>query len=163
MRIEVIGQRLLTGRLATAEAALVGVHCFLKKTQAYAESKMVNSVTGPLPLAKLPHLAEIFDDAERQLAVLGRFTASIEARLAVHLRAGTIPDAELVEAIGVAKVRDIAVANAIEHRLEGEVGSFALMAESGFIYKDMLLCCKFAEGDSRILMQKMARDELKKA
>merc|ERR1712060_926184 len=27
----------------------------------------------------------------------------------------------------------------------------------------MMLCCKFAEGDSRILMQKMARDELKQA
>ena len=36
------------------------------------------------------------------------------------------------------------------------------MAESGFIYKDMLLCCKFAEGDSRILLQKIARDELKR-
>ena len=51
----------------------------------------------------------------------------------------------------------------MEHKLEQEVGSYALMAESGFIYKDMLLCCKFAEGDSRILMQKIARDELKKA
>ena len=26
---------------------------------------------------------------------------------------------------------------------------------------DFLQCCKFAEGDSRILMQKMARDKLK--
>merc|ERR1712228_984620 len=78
------------------------------------------------------------------------------------LRRGTIPDADLVEAISVCKVRNIEVSGAMEHRLEQEVGSYALMAESGFIYKDMVLCCKFAEGDSRILMQKMARDELKR-
>ena len=50
----------------------------------------------------------------------------------------------------------------MEHRLEQELGSYALMHESGFVYKDMLLCCKFAEGDSRILLLKIARDELKR-
>lgn len=34
-----------------------------------------------------------------------------------------------------------------------EVGSFALMAGTGFERTDYLQCCKFAEGDSRILMQ----------
>jgi acyl-CoA oxidase len=46
-------------------------------------------------------------------------------------------------------------------RLKQEVGSFALMGESGFGNMDFLQACKFAEGDSRILMQKMARDRLK--
>jgi acyl-CoA oxidase len=45
-------------------------------------------------------------------------------------------------------------------RLKQEVGSYALMAGSGFEHLDMLQCCKFAEGDSRILMQKMARDAM---
>jgi hypothetical protein len=35
------------------------------------------------------------------------------------------------------------------------------MADGGFKHLDFLQCCKFAEGDSRILMQKMARDRLK--
>ncbi len=39
------------------------------------------------------------------------------------------------------------------HRLKQEVGSFALMAGTGFERTDYLQCCKFAEGDSRILMQ----------
>lgn len=34
------------------------------------------------------------------------------------------------------------------------------MAGSGFEQMDFLQCCKFAEGDSRILMLKMARDRL---
>lgn len=46
-------------------------------------------------------------------------------------------------------------------RLKQEVGSFALMADSGHGNMDFLQACKFAEGDSRILMQKMARDRLK--
>ena len=35
------------------------------------------------------------------------------------------------------------------------------MGSSGFVHLDFLNCCKFAEGDSRILMQKMARDRLR--
>ena len=50
--------------------------------------------------------------------------------------------------------------HSIQHRLEQEVGSHALMAGSGFERKDMLLCCRFAEGDSRVLKMKMARDRL---
>ena len=46
-------------------------------------------------------------------------------------------------------------------RLKQEVGSYALMAGSGFEQMDFLQCCKFAEGDSRILMLKMARDRLR--
>jgi acyl-CoA oxidase len=53
---------------------------------------------------------------------------------------------------------------ALCHALKQEVGSYALMAGTGFEQFDFLQCCKFAEGDSRywfltrILMQKMARD-----
>ena len=36
------------------------------------------------------------------------------------------------------------------------------MHGTGFELMDMLLCCKFAEGDSRILQMKLARDRLKK-
>jgi hypothetical protein len=46
----------------------------------------------------------------------------------------------------------------LTHQLRNEVGSFALMRHSGFAQTDFLQCCKFAEGDSRILLQKMARD-----
>jgi len=43
-----------------------------------------------------------------------------------------------------------------------QVGSYALMHGTGFELMDMLLCCKFAEGDSRILQLKLARDRLKR-
>mgnify|MGYP005706447589 CR=1 FL=1 len=47
-------------------------------------------------------------------------------------------------------------------RLKQDVGSYALMGGTGFAHTDFLQCCKFAEGDSRILMQKMARDRMAK-
>ena len=46
-------------------------------------------------------------------------------------------------------------------RLKQELGSFALMDNSGLGQLDFLQCCKFAEGDSRILMQKLSRDRMK--
>jgi acyl-CoA oxidase len=162
MRIEVIGQRLITGRLAIAESALVSVRQLFQKAKAYADEKDVNGVRGPMPLSQLPHLERLFREADNELTQLETFSSSVEARLCACLRTGAIPDDNLVEAISVAKIRNIAVATDMQHRLEQEVGSYALMADSGFIYKDMLLCCKFAEGDSRILLQKVARDELRR-
>jgi acyl-CoA oxidase len=35
------------------------------------------------------------------------------------------------------------------------------MGDSGFKHLDFLNCCKFAEGDSRVLAQKMARDYMR--
>ena len=49
----------------------------------------------------------------------------------------------------------------LSFRLKQEVGSYALKGDSGFENLDFLQCCKFAEGDSRILMQKLARDGVK--
>ena len=42
-------------------------------------------------------------------------------------------------------------------RLKQEVGSYALMDEASFKNSDFLQCCKFAEGDSRILSQKVSQ------
>jgi hypothetical protein len=64
----------------------------------------------------------------------------------------------LAQAIAVGKVKAVEGAIALCFALKQEVGSYALMAGSGFEQMDFLQCCKFAEGDSRILMQKMARD-----
>merc|ERR1712217_815298 len=66
-----------------------------------------------------------------------------------------------VEAIAAAKVKSVEVAIDLCWKLKQEVGSYALMTGCGFEKMDYLQCCKFAEGDSRILMQKMARDRLR--
>ena len=162
MRIEVIGQRLLTGRIAIAEAALFSARVLHMKTEEYARQKMCNGLAGETTLYDMPQVRSVLDESYRAIDKMIDFTAGVEARLNECLRAGTIPDADLVEAIGVCKIKCIDVAIQRVHALRLEVGSYALMHDTGFELVDMLLTCKFAEGDSRILQQKIARDRLKK-
>jgi len=63
-----------------------------------------------------------------------------------------------VQAIAVAKIKSVEASIDLCFRLKQEVGSYALMGGTGFDNMDFLQCCKFAEGDSRILSQKLARD-----
>merc|ERR550514_1542508 len=89
------------------------------------------------------------------------FLRKCEEELSVCLRNGAIPPEHLVEAIACAKVKVCENAIDLCFRLKQEVGSYALMGNTGFEQMDFLQCCKFAEGDSRILMQKMARDRMR--
>ena len=78
------------------------------------------------------------------------------------LRSGEVPSDELAHRIATAKVKAVEHSIDLCWRLKQEVGSYALMGESGFGSMDFLQCCKFAEGDSRVLMLKMARDRLRR-
>ncbi|KAL3904204.1 MAG: hypothetical protein SGPRY_011378, partial [Prymnesium sp.] len=156
MRMEVIGQRLMTGRLVIAEAAIVAARVLLSKTQAYAKAKMCNGIGRKVPLAELPQLRSLFEEANAALGDVEAFCAHVEGRLSACLRVDGIPDDHLVQAICITKVKGIDVASKVIRQLEEEVGSYALMASTGFEHKDMLLCCRFAEGDS----MKIARDRL---
>jgi acyl-CoA oxidase len=162
MRIEVIGQRLLTGRQCIAEAALLSARVLHMKTEEYAKKKVCNGLAGETNLASMPQLRSVFEESYRQIDEMIGFTAAVEERLADCLKHGTIPDEDLVDAISVCKIRCIDVAIQRVHALRMEVGSYALMHDTGFELVDMFLCCKFAEGDSRILQQKLTRDRLKK-
>lgn len=62
---------------------------------------------------------------------------------------------------GLNQVRCVETSIDLCFRLKQEVGSYALMAGAGFDQSDFLQCCKFAEGDTRILSQKIARDRFK--
>lgn len=161
MRIEVIGQRLLSGRVAISQAALVFARKLFDRTKAYAENKKCWAPKGEPTLSSMPQLAHVLQKGYRQLDALNSLGQAVEEGLNAVLMADGIPSTDLVEAIAALKIA--AVESSIEnvHRLKQEVGSYALMAGSGFEHTDILQCCKFAEGDSRILMQKLARDTLK--
>lgn len=162
MRIEVIGQRLLTGRIAIAEAALYSARVLHMKTEEYARRKICNGLTGETNLLSMPQVKNVLRESYEEIDRMIAFTAGVENELNKCLKNGTIPDADLVEKIAVCKIKCIEVAVERVHQLRLEVGSYALMHDTGFELVDMLLCCKFAEGDSRILQQKLARDRLRK-
>eukprot|EP01065_Artemidia_motanka_P038436 TRINITY_DN47289_c0_g1_i1.p1 TRINITY_DN47289_c0_g1~~TRINITY_DN47289_c0_g1_i1.p1 ORF type:complete len:484 (+),score=158.40 TRINITY_DN47289_c0_g1_i1:70-1521(+) len=158
-----IGQRLFTGRVAVAQAALQFRRRLFEQTQQYSDAKRCWAPGGKeAVLSGVPQLKSLYAKSEEEFAQVVNFVAKCEQELCASLRAGKVPSVRLVEAIAVAKVR--AVETSIRHcfDLKQEVGSYALMGGTGFEQIDFLVCCKFAEGDSRILMQKMARDMVNK-
>ena len=159
-----VGQRLFTGRVAVAQAALQFSRNIFRQTLDYADNKRCWAPKGQRPtLSQIPQLKAIFKEGEAKLARLERFTRAIEAKLCAVLREDAIPSARLQRAIAVAKIQCVETSIDLCHRLKQEVGSYALMESSGFISLDFLSCCKFAEGDSRILLLKLARDTIRAA
>lgn len=157
-----IGQRLFSGRVAVGQAALTFSESLFDMTKKYSDGKQCWAPGGnTAPLTKVPQLGALYVGAEKKFARVKSFLAECERRLSANLVKTELPDMELQEAIAVAKI--VASESSIDlcFRLKQEVGSYALMGGTGFENMDMLQACKFAEGDSRILMQKLARDRCK--
>ena len=146
MRIEVIGQRLLTGRQAIAEAALVSARVLHMRTEAYASQKVCNGLSGERTLESMPQMRAVLDESYAALDAMEAFTAGVEERLNECLRAGTIPGPELVDAIAIAKIKCIDVAIQRCHALRQEVGSYALMHATGFELVEMLALLQVCRG-----------------
>eukprot|EP00759_Apiculatamorpha_spiralis_P040899 PhF_6_TR39665/c1_g1_i9/m.58888/K00232/E1.3.3.6, ACOX1, ACOX3; acyl-CoA oxidase len=149
-----IGQRLFTGRVAVAQAALAFRKGLFESTKATTDTKLCWSPGGDMALSAIPQLASLYDKEAKAHTLIESFVRKCETELVAVLKAGKVPSVQLVEAIAVAKVKAVEESIDFVHRLKNEVGSLALMADTGFGNTDFLQCCKFAEGDSRILMQK---------
>lgn len=160
--MDMIGQRLYTGRTVIARSALVFTRQLYASTLAYTDNKMCWAPKGKhMALSEVPQLNYLISETDAELRRLESFVDAIEERLAFCLREETLPPQQLVEAIAAAKVKCVEGAIDMCWRLKQEVGSYALTTGGGFERMDYLQCCKFAEGDTRILMQKMARDRVK--
>ena len=112
MRIEIIGQRLLSGRVAVAQAALVFATKLFEATQVYSDRKKCWAPGAEPPLSQIPQLKALYAEAGAELGRLNLFTGAVEAELNKNLRQAGIPSMELTHAIAVTKVK--AVEQAIE-------------------------------------------------
>jgi len=158
--MDMIGQRLYTGRTVIAGSTLVFARTLYKTARDYTDAKRCWHPKGSIPLSDIPQLATLYKEADRELGRVDSLQRLVESRLGECLRSETIPDANLVEMVAALKVKAIESSISYCFRLKQELGSYALMGGTGFEKMDYLQCCKFAEGDSRILMQKIARDRL---
>ena len=145
MRIEVIGQRLLTGRVAVAQASLQFTRNLYAKTSEYTAKKNCWAPGGDVKLGSIKHISALYREADKTLSLLEDFTRAVEKELCKSLVSDAIPSPTLVEAIAVGKVYAVENAISLTFRLKQEVGSYALMGGTGFGDTDFLLCCKFAE------------------
>merc|ERR1712187_593105 len=156
-----IGQRLFTGRIAVAQCALAYTRRLYESTRAYSDAKMCWGPKGNTNLTQVPQLSGLYKVAEKKLHRLDTFVGECQKLLAVHLRDRSAPSIQLQDAIACAKIAASETSIDLCFRLTQDVGSFALMKDTSFGTTHFLQACKFAEGDSRILMQKLARDRLK--
>jgi len=156
-----IGQRLFTGRVAVAQAALEFRRSLFSSTKSYADKKECWDPRKNRLLSSLPQLKSLFEENEANQTRMDAFVGKCETEMCTALKSNSMPSFKLVEAIAVAKVKAVEDSIKFVHRLQNEVGSYALMKGTGFEQTDFLTCCKFAEGDSRVLMQKMTRDRVK--
>jgi len=156
-----IGQRLFTGRIAVAQCALAYTRRLFETTRSYSDAKMCWGPKGNTSLTKVPQLGGLYKRAEQKLTRLDSFVAECQKQLSIHLQAGTMPPIKLQDAIACCKISVSETTIDLCFRLTQDVGSFAMMNDTGFGTTHFLQACKFAEGDSRILMQKLARDRLK--
>ena len=158
-----IGQRLFTGRVAVAQAAMAFRHGLFDRTKEFSDQKQCWSPhSEDVKLSDIPHIKDLYEKADTEAHELDAFVGECEKQLKEYLRNSTVPSLDLVEAIAVAKVKCVEGSIKSCHQLQQDIGSYALMGGTGFENIDFLTCCKFAEGDSRILMQKMSRDRMKR-
>lgn len=156
-----IGQRLFTGRVAVAQAALTFTRKLYESTQEYSDGKVCWGPKENTKLTKIPQLSVLYRQADKKLKRLDDYVGECERLLSLCLQKDEVAPLNLQDAIACAKVAASESCIDLCFRLKQDVGSFALMSGKGFGEMDFLQACKFAEGDSRILMQKMARDRVK--
>jgi alkylation response protein AidB-like acyl-CoA dehydrogenase len=144
----IVGQQLFSGRVCVAQAALEFRNRLFENTRKYAESKLCWSKDGSQKLITIPHIQEIFKNNQTNYELCDRFVKMCENKLTKYLRSRQLPNEELINDIAIAKIK--CVEDSIKHvnTLQNEIGSYALMYESGFGERDFLTCCKFAEGDT---------------
>merc|ERR1719410_768823 len=156
-----IGQRLFSGRVAVAQAALTFTRNLYDSTRTFSDGKVVWGPHSNTRLTAIPQLNALYGHADKRLKRLETFLSECERQLAGHLKSETLPPTQLQDAIACAKIAASETSIDLCFRLKQDVGSFALMGQKGFDQMDFLQACKFAEGDSRILMQKLARDRVR--
>lgn len=156
-----IGQRLFTGRVGVAQVATLFGKTLFAHTKEYTDNKQFNGPKGLRPpLSMLPQLTSLFAKAEAAFDYCERYNALVEAELCDHLRRNKLPPPGLTDAIATAKVRSVETCVTLCFRLKQTVGAYALMEQSMFGLLDNMHVAKCAEGESCILMAKMARDRM---
>ena len=79
-----------------------------QKTKAYSDGKKCWGPKGKFPaLSSIPQLTELYREEDRASKLLWRFLNNCEAQLNAGLKSNSLPNAKLIEAIAVCKVKAV--------------------------------------------------------
>ena len=158
-----VAQRLLSGRICLSWAALERAETVVARVAAHAAQRLMPVMGAPgatSPLLDLPSLRHAVASFHAQARVYRCYLGRLSARFADS--AAPISPA-LVHEIACAKILVVEFALAALADLKARVGAYSLMRDGAFDFRhcELLYLIRFAEGDSGILAQKMARDTLR--
>jgi len=166
---QIVAQRLLSGRICISDAAITYFSTVLRDCEAYAGRRLVYvSQDQQTTLRSLPYMAATFDRLHAGLTVHRHFIQWLQDEFAVRLdtaleHGNDKESRELINLIAASKVEAVEFAINAVHLLRRNVGSYGLMQDSPFGSRnEILFCCRFAEGDSRVLQQMLTRDLVKR-
>merc|ERR1712156_394449 len=133
----------------------------LDDVRSYAENRMIPSGKDTtIKLADMPFMRDELERITDCLYVYKTFGILNEERF-IHSKDGNISK-KTVEYIACGKTEIVEFCIEKIHSLKLKVGSYCLQSNSLFGPRnEILYAYRFAEGDSSILKQKMARDSLK--
>lgn len=149
-----IAQRLLTGRVAIPMAMIGTLDSTIRSCkQFFANRRIFISRNKEDYLGNLPYLRNRLDRIEAIYNIMEAFLSIVEN---ISPNRATTREIDL---IAVAKIHCVGFSCRCSTELRFMTGSYALTNDF-FSRGDIYLCGKFAEGDSKILQQKMVRDLL---
>eukprot|EP00744_Colponema_vietnamica_P013341 GILI01018694.1.p1 GENE.GILI01018694.1~~GILI01018694.1.p1 ORF type:complete len:610 (+),score=73.31 GILI01018694.1:88-1917(+) len=153
-KFEIVAQRLLAGRICISGVSLSFLRNTISQVRGY--NREVPFGKGKTQrLVEIPALSAILDEAEMVQAFLSAYVRIIESK---YRNAKEI-NSKLAEDIALAKMVCIEAAIYYTNKLKGAIGSWSLSADSPFGGNiENLYAYKFAEGDTNILVQKVAKD-----
>jgi acyl-CoA oxidase len=120
--MDMIGQRLFTGRIAVAQSALEFAKSLFSSTKRFAANKKCWIPNGQGRLIDVPQINALFIRGERELLEVDRFLSLVEGELNECLRSNKLPPVSLQQAIAVGKVKAVECSIELCHALKQEVG-----------------------------------------
>eukprot|EP00041_Stephanoeca_diplocostata_P001427 m.19969 g.19969 ORF g.19969 m.19969 type:complete len:594 (-) comp11997_c0_seq2:318-2099(-) len=155
-----VAQRLLSGRICIAGAAISQLRKVFDEVAQYSKARLIPTGRDlTTPLAELPVMRDTLDGIDASMAVFRHYVRASEESF---MSCKTITN-ELVNQIASGKIEVVGYCIDAVLSLKAHVGSLSLQETGPFgTATDILYVYRFAEGDSAILQQKLARDALKR-
>ena len=159
-RFVTVAQRLLSGRICIAGAAIMQLKKVYDNVKSYASEREIPTGKDIFrPLSEIPVMHDTLDSIDASMCVFRHFVRANEE----SFMRDTSISADLVNRIACGKVEIVGYCIDAILTLKARVGSLSLQATGPFgSQTDILYVYRFAEGDSAILQQKMTRDALKR-
>lgn len=156
-----VAQRLLSGRICISDAAVTYFGTVLEEAEKYTQQRKVwVDNKRQRTLRELPYMDQMFNRFHAGHDTFKMFICGLQDLYIEATARGELPR-DLVALIAAAKIEAVEFAINAVHLLRRNVGSYGLMKDSPFgSTNEILLCCRFAEGDSRVLQQMLVRDLL---